>query len=106
LIFIYLLEYWQNLHQILKTISIEKVEWNGDPTDNPNLSVLSLPNDHKWPTLASNHLFIRTRYNCYDKIWKDIETEYLKRRSHQGRFVEFERALIQGNSGIGKTVCC
>jgi hypothetical protein len=96
-------EYWQNLLLTLKTISIEKVKWNGESADDPILSVLSLPNDYKWPTLESRHLFIRTRYHCYDRIWKAIETEYLKRRSQQGPYVEFARALIQGNSGIGKT---
>jgi len=95
-------EYWQNLLQTLKTISIEKVKWNGESANDPNLSVLSLPTGFKWPTLESRHLFLRTRYNCYDKIWKDIETEYLKRLRQPDR-VEYARALIQGNSGIGKT---
>jgi hypothetical protein len=90
-------EYWHQLLKAIDTITPMKVEWNGDPAEDPNLLVLSLPKDLEWPTLKSPHLFVRTRYNCYDKIWKAIEGAYLR---HQG---PFERALIQGNSGIGKT---
>jgi hypothetical protein len=97
------LEHWQQLLKALGNITPTKVEWKGDPAKDPNLQVLTLPNDLDWPTLESSHLFIRTRYDCYDRIWTAIEEAYLNRVRHQGPYVEFARALIQGNSGIGKT---
>jgi hypothetical protein len=98
-------EYWHQLLKALGTIMPMKVEWKGDPAKDPNLYVLTLPTGFKWPTLASPHLFIRTRYDCYEKIWNAIEEAYLKRQKAnlEDGIVEFERVLIQGNSGIGKT---
>jgi hypothetical protein len=97
------LEHWQQLLKALGTVTPTKVDWKGDPAKDPNLHVLTLPNDLEWPTLESPHLYIRARYNCYERIWTEIEQAYLKRARHQGPLVEFARALIQGNSGIGKT---
>ena len=66
------------------------------------MKVASLPNGRKWLTVPSSHLFVRSHH---ERLWEYIKEAYLNRiKPPEERKRGFERALVLGNSGIGKTV--
>lgn len=83
----------------LKNVTISSIEWKEAGSD-PQVRVATLKGT-QWLALESPHLFVR---KCYDRLWDYIHDSFLDRlKSDKDRKLGFERVLIRGNSGIGKT---
>eukprot|EP01124_Arcella_intermedia_P017428 TRINITY_DN24191_c0_g1_i1.p1 TRINITY_DN24191_c0_g1~~TRINITY_DN24191_c0_g1_i1.p1 ORF type:complete len:518 (-),score=59.45 TRINITY_DN24191_c0_g1_i1:93-1646(-) len=79
----------------IKDVQFTKIPWTG--IGDPEMQVASLPSAN-WLTIRNSHLFVR---KPYEPLWKLIQNAYHSRFAKEPAY---ERVLILGNSGIGKTV--
>ena len=83
----------------IKNVTASKIPWLNNIGQDPDLQVASLPEGSQWLTLPSSHLFVRKHY---DHLWGFIKEAYLNRMKLPPELA-FQRVLLFGNSGIGKT---
>ena len=83
---------------------IEMYPFKCEDSSESFISSATLPQKFEWFSLDhSKQLIVRP---CYDLVWREIESEYLDFRYKLMNYKEtkFNRILVMGNSGIGKTV--
>jgi len=78
---------------------MEPIPWKGEG-DDPNVLCASLPEHMSWFTLRSRHLFVRSRY---EDLWRVVDEKFCICKDTELPN-SFQRILLLGNTGIGKTV--
>ena len=91
----------KGLGKVLREISIHPFRLDG--SSESFIRRATLPPGFEWFALdSSRELIVRL---CYDLVWQEIENAFLDWRSKRlvGKEIKYNRVLILGNSGIGKT---